>query len=161
MRVKNKIGWQKYEDLLQNQLESPFLDSLYSQLTGNHEHDDDEIGGYDDDDYGPPQHGGNIIIPINERLMENISLAANFECWMGHANFNLTAEVRDKLKRTDGVEVLKICSRYRFFVGIGKMFDFSEVRRAIEQTLQSESETQEGEPISDSSDSSEDREVPE
>lgn len=159
MRVKKKIGWQKYEDLIQNQLESPFLDSIYSQLTG-HPHDDDDDD-YDDDDYGPPQHGGNVIIPINERLMENISLASNFECWMGHTNFNITPEVRDKLNTTVGVEVLKICSRYRFFVGIGKMFDFAEVRQAIEQTLQSESETQEGEPNSDSSEPSQDRQVPE
>lgn len=160
MRVKNKIGWQKYEDLLQNQLESPFLDSIYSQLTGDDPHDDDDYDDDHDDGYGPSQ--GHIMIPINERLMENISLASNFECWMGHTNFNITPEVRDKLSGTDGVEVLKICSRYRFFVGIGKMFDFSEVRRSIEQTLQLESETQEGEPKSDCKDpSNKNRQVPE
>lgn len=164
MRVKNKIGWQKYEDLLQNQLESPFLDSLYSQMTGGHqeEEEDEEIGGYNDE--YPQQHSGQVLVPINERLMENISLAANFECWMGHTNFNITPEVRDKLNTTLGVEVLKICSRYRFFVGIGKMFDFAEVRQAIEQTLQSESESQEGEPTSDckkQEPSRKDRQVPE
>jgi len=30
---------------------------------------------------------------------------------------------------------LKICSRYRFFIGIGRMFDFKNVRKNIENIL--------------------------
>jgi len=130
MKINNKIGWQKYEDLLQSQMDSPFLDSLYSQMTGDY---DEEGGGSYEDQEKPDQ--GHFVIPINERLIENISLATNFDCWMGHTNFNITEEVTDRLSKTAGVEVLKICSRYRFFVGIGKMFDFSEVRIEIEKSL--------------------------
>jgi hypothetical protein len=72
---------------------------------------------------------------LSERLMDNISLATNFDCWMGHTNFNITEEILDKLNSTEGVEILKICSRYRFFVGIGRMFDFTDVRQNIEKTL--------------------------
>ena len=43
--------------------------------------------------------------------------------------------IKNILNTIDGVEVLKICSRYRFFIGVGKMFDFSEVRKNIEKEL--------------------------
>ena len=42
---------------------------------------------------------------------------------------------KDKLNIIPGVEVLKILSRYRFFVGIGKLFDFTEVRKNIENEI--------------------------
>ena len=140
MRILKKIAWQKYEDLLQNQLDSPILDHLYSQLVGDQDDEDDDD---DDDDRMTPHQGGyrdegmqsHFAIPLSERLMDNISLATNFDCWMGHTNFNITEEILDKLNSTEGVEILKICSRYRFFVGIGRMFDFTDVRQNIEKTL--------------------------
>ena len=136
MRILKKIGWQKYEDLLQNQLESPILDSIYNQLAGDHGDDDDDYDQmmpYQDEQDGGMQ--GHFVVPLNERLMENISLASNFDCWMGHTNFNITEEILEKLSGTYGVEILKVCSRYRFFVGIVRMFDFKEVRQNIEKTL--------------------------
>jgi hypothetical protein len=36
---------------------------------------------------------------------------------------------------------LNVTSRYRFFIGIGKMFNFSDVRKDIENTITSEGET--------------------
>lgn len=140
MRILKKIAWQKYEDLLQNQLDSPILDHLYSQLVGDQDDDDDED---DDEDRMTPHQSGyrdegtqnHFAIPLSERLIENISLATNFDCWMGHTNFNITEEILDKLNSTEGVEILKICSRYRFFVGVGRMFDFTDVRQNIEKTL--------------------------
>ena len=54
---------------------------------------------------------------------------------MGHTNFNLTEDIKESLNEVDGVEVLKICSRYRFFVGVGRMFDFSDVRKNIEDQI--------------------------
>ena len=65
-------------------------------------------------------------------------MASSFDCWMGHTNFNITQETLDNLNKMEGVEVLKICSRYRFFIGIGRMFDFTEVRKSIEDSLTKE-----------------------
>ncbi len=134
MHTNNKIGWQKYEDLLHDQIDSPLLDSLYKKFM-DAAVDDDEDEGYQDSQDGQQRQP---TMPIDERLMDNISLANNFECWMGHTNFNITEEVKEKLKKTTGVEVLKICSRYRFFVGIGKMFDFTEVRANIDKHLENQ-----------------------
>ena len=44
-------------------------------------------------------------------------------------------EVREMLDSIAGVEVMKVCTRYRFFIGVGRMFDFHEVRRDIEDKL--------------------------
>ena len=129
MHVQNKIGWQKYEDLLHDQLDSPLLDSLYTKFANAAADGEPDYISYDDE----PR--AQFVLPIDEQLMNNISLANNFECWMGHTNFNITEEVRDRLKKTEGVEILKICSRYRFFVGIGKMFSFADVRQKIESNL--------------------------
>lgn len=130
MNVKKKIGWQKYEDLLQDQIKSPLLDILYREASNIIEDDEEDV--YEDEYEDMKER---FIIPVNERLMENISLATNFDCWMGHTNFNVTEEVKQKLSKTEGVEILKICSRYRFFIGVGRMFDFTEIRRTIEKTL--------------------------
>jgi hypothetical protein len=39
------------------------------------------------------------------------------------------------MNKIEGIEVLKICSRYRFFIGIGQLFSFKDIRKNIEQEL--------------------------
>jgi len=56
-----------------------------------------------------------------------------YDCWLGHTNFNITQEVKNCIEDIEGVEVLKVLTRYRFFVGIAKMFDFKKVRIEIEK----------------------------
>jgi hypothetical protein len=73
-----------------------------------------------------------IIVPVPENFSEQLNLLTSYECWIGHTNFDITESKKEALEKTEGVEVLKICSRYRFFIGIGKMFKFSEVRKKIE-----------------------------
>jgi hypothetical protein len=58
-----------------------------------------------------------------------------FDCWMGHTNFDITPKIKEQLNKIQGVEVLKICSRYRFFIGVGKMFSFTDVRKNIEKDI--------------------------
>jgi len=56
-----------------------------------------------------------------------------YDCWLGHTNFNISQEVKNCIENIEGVEVLKVLTRYRFFVGIAKMFDFKKVRVEIEK----------------------------
>lgn len=142
MNIKRKIGWQKYEDMLEHQLESPLLESFIRKIHGTENDNFDEI---DLDELSEEEvrfiesleerPNQNLMVPIDEKLMENITLANNFDCWMGHTNFNITKKIRDTLQKTEGVEVLKICSRYRFFIGVGRMFDFKDVRKTIEDSF--------------------------
>jgi len=59
----------------------------------------------------------------------------NYDCWLGHTNFDITNEIKNSIEKIGGVEVLKILTRYRFFVGVAKMFDFKTVRIEIEKIL--------------------------
>lgn len=58
-----------------------------------------------------------------------------WECWIGYTNFDLTHKISDKMKFIKGVEALRIMSRYTFCVGVGKMFNFSTVRKDIENAV--------------------------
>ncbi|NDB57181.1 hypothetical protein EB001_01835 [bacterium] len=141
-----KIGWQKYEDYIEKQLSSPLLTSILQNIAMKHlgdesEIDDSEIEEDDDDnddDYEDIESNSLQtvpMIPVTEKLMEDIAMLSSFDCWIGHTNFDLTHSTKDTLNKIPGVELLKIFSRYRFFVGIGTMFDFAKVRNDIEKAL--------------------------
>lgn len=133
---KFKIGWQKYEDLMEKQLSSPVLTTIMKNFAMqnfelNDDMSDEQIDGLID------QHENALppIMPISEKLIEEMTLLSSFDCWMAHTNFDITPVIKEKLNNIPGIEVLKICSRYRFFIGIGTMFDFSEVRKNIELNI--------------------------
>ena len=138
MNKTQQIGWQKYEDVLESRINSPLIDVLFTSMSKKLEFEIEE------DNNNEPSYEMDkpdeikeepLLINFGGDLSSEITLADSFDCWLGHTNFNLTEEIKENLNRIDGVEVLKICSRYRFFVGIGKMFDFSEVRKRIEKEL--------------------------
>lgn len=58
-----------------------------------------------------------------------------WDCWMGYTNFDLTNKISDKIKIINGVEALKVMSRYTFCIGVGKMFQFNDVRKEIENAI--------------------------
>lgn len=125
--TNRKIGWQKYEDILEKQLDSPLFDAIMGRSL--------DVSEESYEDFDGEQLQETMAVPVDETLMESIALTVNFDCWMAHTNFNLTPTIREILNTVDGIEVLKICSRYRFFIGIGQMFDFKDVRRQIEDEL--------------------------
>lgn len=133
---KYKIGWQKYEDYLEKQLSSPML-NIVSEIFKS-QFTQENSGVVDDEDiYDVPEqeNQSSSIIPISQKLMEDISMLSSYECWLGHTNFDITEETKDILDKVNGIEMLTICSRYRFFIGIGHMFDFSTVRKDIEDSI--------------------------
>lgn len=138
MKIKRKIGWQKYEDVIESQIDSPLLNMLFQKTQGLNF--DDDLSELEEEIEDLNNLHQQVMIPVDNKLIENITLAHNFDCWMGHTNFNLTKDIRDKLNRTEGIEVLKICSRYRFFIGVGRMFDFKDVRKTIEDLFLEEGE---------------------
>ena len=77
----------------------------------------------------------NKILPITPDMIEDVSVLANYECWVAHTNFDITHRIKAKLDTVPGVEILRVLSRYRFFIGVGQMFDFQDVRFDIEKEL--------------------------
>ena len=96
MSTKNKIGWQKYEDLLEKQINSPLIDmvaaSILKPISINKEMDyppeyqeiQEEIEGYQEPDMS------SAFSAMPEDLSNEIQMITNFDCWLGHTNFNIS-----------------------------------------------------------------------
>lgn len=131
-----KIGWQKYEDIMEEQLSSPLIKSIVqNMMLQNMENIDEDDEESLDSELTSHSHYTPSIIPISEQLLEEVTMLSNFDCWMAHTNFDITPKIKEQLNKIQGIEVLKVCSRYRFFIGVGKMFNFSDVRKNIERDI--------------------------
>jgi hypothetical protein len=142
--MSKKIGWQKYEDYIEKQLSCPILQNIIQNMIPEEEEDilgeeddDDEDESYEDEDNKKDMMSSALhkMLPLTPQVIDDISMLANFDCWIGHTNFDITPRIKNKLNKMPGIEILKIFSRYRFFVGIGQMFDFQNIRHDIEQEL--------------------------
>jgi hypothetical protein len=133
MKTTKQIGWQKYEEVIKDQLSSPVLRDILEEIQKDLLEEDDYLeGDYEDKQLSSEQQ---FIIPIPENIVQEAALTSSFDCWVGHTNFNITRDIKNKIEQTEGIEMLKIFSRYRFFIGIGRMFDFKEVRQNIEKAI--------------------------
>lgn len=144
MKQTKQIGWQKYEDYIEKQLSSPVLMNIIQNIAAlqnpsvedneDSEEEDDNDEDYDDI-IGGKKKSIPPFLPLNNQIIDDISMLTSFDCWIGHTNFDLTPKIKIMLDTVPGIELLKIYSRYRFFIGVGKMFDFTEVRKIIEDSL--------------------------
>jgi hypothetical protein len=135
-KFTKKIGWQKYEDFIEKQLSSPLLNTIFQNLAMQNMQsyaEDEELDDEEDDEMTSPSF--NPLVPLTSQLIDDVAMLSSFDCWIGHTNFDITPKIKDKLNQIPGVELLKICSRYRFFIGVGQMFDFTEVRNTIEEQI--------------------------
>lgn len=135
-----KIGWQKYENVLEEQLTSTFFSDILQTIIEQHEEQIDEEENSETiyEDEATHQGGSYMVLArtgINQKLFDDLGMITNFDCWVGHTNFDITPKIKKDLDSVNGIEVLKIFSRYRFFIGVGKMFDFKNVRNNIENLL--------------------------
>ncbi len=132
--MPRKIGWQKYEDVIESHVNSPILDIILSKYTESTEMEMEEKG-YEEEEETEATEQMPTMMPISAKMLDDIAMLNNFECWMGHTNFDITPEVKEKLNTIEGIELLKVCSRYRFFIGIGRMFNFADVRKLIDKQI--------------------------
>ena len=134
---EKKIGWQTYQDLIEKQINSPMLnmllDNLSNKITSDLVGEGDEE--YTDESQQEPLIDTSATLPISDQLIEDMAMLSNYDCWIGHCNFDITEDIKDQLDETPGIEVLKVISRYRFFIGVGKMFEFKNVRKHIEKVI--------------------------
>jgi len=71
------------------------------------------------------------LLPLNE----NAVTEKLYKFWVGHCNFDITETIKEKIESIDGVEVLRVWTRYRFWLGIGNLFDDFIVQSNIENLL--------------------------
>ena len=135
----NEIIWEKFENSVNKDLNTSKLLMIGKFIKDDQEEQEEDKyfkSIYDDED-DDDEHGQMVMqFPITQELMNNINLCGRYECWVGHANFDITEEIVFELNyNIPGVEYFKPLSRYRFLVGIGKAFDFRKVRVDIDKKL--------------------------
>ena len=137
--MNRKIGWQKYENVIEDQLSSPILQELLTitnppmEVLNTDEFTYEELESLQKELAYDTQAQQSVA--LTDDLLSQVNMLVQFDCWVGHTNFDITKNIKDTLNTAEGVEILKVNSRYRFFIGVGKMFDFKDVRTNIEEKL--------------------------
>jgi hypothetical protein len=116
------IVWEKWVDPLGNEEENTFINESYNQ------EDEPTIIKTKPIKMLMTPMG---MIPYNE----NTAASSIFNFWVGHTNFDISSEICSLIEEADGVETLDIFTRYRFRVGIGKVFDDGEIMRQINNLI--------------------------
>ena len=133
MSTSKKIGWEswnaKIEEILREEKPQP-------------EEENEEFGMMDTDPEGLLKE---YFVPVKQKVVytpygpypaeSSLKPSDRWDCWMCYTNFDLTNEIIEVLEDVNGIEALKPLGRYTFFVGIAKMFNTSEVRKEIEDTI--------------------------
>lgn len=82
------------------------------------------------------------VIPIDEYNR----FSSLFNVWNYSTNFDLTPQIIDIVKVCEGVEILKIGTRYRGIIGVGKLFEadkvFTDIKTKIKQHFYKKDEFQ-------------------
>ncbi len=129
--MNRTIAWDKWQDPSEEEVQEDFKSEDW------------------DDDNAEEPDMADIIRKIPElvstpmgvfRLHDKMNPAKQFDCWIGHTNFDITPEIGESIERVPGVEALVFLTRYRFFLGVGKLFKFRDVRVSIEQMFQNDAE---------------------
>ena len=126
---KNKrvIAWEKWDE---DVLEQEVVEEIYDEVS------EEEEGLVEDALLFMEKIPKLITTPMGMyQLHDKMSILNQFDCWMGYTNFDITTTVQSEIEKTEGVELLTIAGRYRFFLGVGKLFEFPQVRQDIEDKL--------------------------
>lgn len=125
--MPHKIAWEKWYDIIEEEVEQ--------EVEENEEWSDKEEP--EGIMFGPDMFElEKINTPLGEYNINDRMLPTKlFDCWICHTNFAITKKELDILNNIPGIECLKIMSKYRFFIGIGRLFDFSDVRAMVQSKL--------------------------
>ena len=124
--LDKKIAWERWDE---DVIEQEIVEDFYSDEDGDEESIEDALNFLE-------KIPSLVTTPMGMfQLHDKMNILNQFDCWMGYTNFEITNSIRDTLEKVEGVELLNIMTRYRFFLGVGKMFNFSDVRRSVESLL--------------------------
>lgn len=100
---------------------------IQNVIKQNNEEDEEE---YNDSGYGGQESSSHkIIVSQDSQMLQTLNL------WIGHCNVGITNKLVELIENVDGVETLDIISKYRFRVGIGKLFEEKKVKTTISDTI--------------------------
>ena len=126
--IDKKIAWERWDE---DVIEQEIVEDFYEQYEDEEDKEmaEDALSFLD-------KIPSLVTTPMGMyQLHDKMNVMNQFDCWMGHTNFDITKSVQSKVEKIEGVELLNVMSRYRFFIGLGKLFNFSDVRKSIEEAL--------------------------
>ena len=133
MSTSKKIGWESWNAI---------VEEILREDSPQPEEENEEFSMMDTDpegllkEYFVPAKQKVVYTPYGPYPVESsFKPTDRWDCWMCYTNFDLTNEIVEVLEDVKGIEALKPLGRYTFFVGIAKMFNTSEVRKEIEDTI--------------------------
>lgn len=59
-----------------------------------------------------------------------------WDCWIGYTNFDITEDIGHLLNGATGVESLRVLGRYTFCIGVGKLFNITDVSQEIQDLIE-------------------------
>lgn len=118
------------EDLLE---EPSFVDDINDDKNESNSEDSDLD---DNEQIIHKQQVKAIITPMGIVPYDEYNSASKiFNFWIGHTNFNISKQVSQIIENIEGVETLDVFTRYRFRIGIAKLFKPSEVMSSITNNI--------------------------
>jgi hypothetical protein len=135
-----KVVWEKYENVVEKQIDvsKRIRNSLF--LTDNEESDvfapykdsaekaiESLAAGQEEDD----DEAASMFIPPN--IMSDIRMMTIFDSWICYTNFDITKKVAERINSFTGVELFKVLTRYRFLLSISKAFEWKEFIKDFNQ----------------------------
>ena len=99
--MSKKIGWQKYEEMIKSQMSSPFASLLLTNNLNMIDFSEDQED-LDELDLEMLQDSEQdlLVVPVPENFSEQLSLLTNYECWVGHTNFDITESIKSAVEKT-------------------------------------------------------------
>lgn len=78
-----------------------------------------------------------VNTPLGQfNVLDPMLPSRQFDCWIGHTNFPITKrEFQIINEKVDGVEAFRVISKYKFFIGIAKLFNFRQVRQDLSHKI--------------------------
>tara|TARA_Y100000593_G_scaffold50774_1_gene95465 strand:- start:2147 stop:2776 length:630 start_codon:yes stop_codon:yes gene_type:complete len=133
MSRKATIAWESWNAIVDEILTEDPISILESQLT------EEEIEMMETVlKYSPiePVQPKVLYTPYGLFAAESMLKPSNrWDCWFCYTSFDITNSMVKNIEEVDGVESIKVLSRYTMFIGIGKLFNSTLVKLNIEDTI--------------------------
>lgn len=125
--MKKLIVWEKWVDPFDQE-----IDQTTEEEEGVEEYTEENIPS----NFDPQKNHFKVMMtPLGIMPLNILSTSEIFNFWIGHTNFNITKDIADTIEQSDGVEILDIITRYRFRIGIGKVFIDRDVMKQINDNV--------------------------
>jgi hypothetical protein len=134
---KKIIAWENWSEIEKELTEdSIFIDDIKPEMN-----EDDFSGKGMQADFFMGPMLSDIRSPVIQTPFGNVSSESKlkpsdrWDCWMGYTNFGITQDVQETIQEIEGVDALKVMSRYSFCIGVGKMFKSIDVKKDIHNAV--------------------------